>query len=172
MIRTLGDQEISPDLYKDALVLSHLARSVLAASCNAVARHTGQPPLQRTPAGCAADPKFMTEFGDRDTLETMARLYQRVAASIGEPEEAVRRLDLLVPATAAGYAFDLVGMIDGIAPALALVGPRETNPLMVQYLAAGPRAPETKKSIAAPVAIAVAALAIGVGAGYMLTRQR
>lgn len=163
MLNTLGDQIVSEDLYRDAFLLSHLARSIFQASCAAVTARQGRP-SRMTPSSCAVDPQFMQEYGDQDTMEMLGRLYRRVATEIGSPEEADRRIEQLIPATAAGLAFDLVGMISGAAPSAKLIGGKFSNPAMIDYLKGEPGAcPKPSKLFFVVGALGIVAGGIGVG---------
>lgn len=165
----LGDQIVSPDLYRNALLLSHLARSILSSSCAAVEARQGR--LQdRNPQSCAADPKFMASFGDRDTMAMLGRLYRNIAVTIGASEEAELRIEDLIPATAAGLAFDMVGMITGLPPGAKIVGNRFPNPSFVDFLTI--EGPGTQKPSKLPIVLGVAGVVVGgLAVGWALSKD-
>lgn len=166
----LADQVVSAGLYNDALLLSHLARSVLSASCAAVETKLGRRLKDRNAQSCAADPRFMAAFGDQDTMEQMARLYRRIAVEIGATAEAQLQLESMIPATAAGRAFDLVGMISGQAPHAKIVSERFKNPFMVDFLAADGPGTRQKASKVPLVLGAIGVVVGGVAVGWALTK--
>lgn len=166
----LGDQVFSPEMYQDALLLSHLARSVLSASCAAVEATQGRLD-ERNPTTCAADPRAMAAFGDRDTMAMLGRLYRKIALTIGATDEVDRRIEEMIPATTAGLSFDLVGMITGLAPRARIVGDRFTDPSIVDFLSIeGPgTAPKASK---VPLILGfIGVVAGGLAVGWALSRD-
>lgn len=166
----LGDQIVSAGLYKDALLLSHLARSVLGASCAAVEKQIGRRLAERNVESCAADPRFMSSFGDQDTMDQLARLYRKIAIEIGATDQAQLELESMIPAAAAGHAFDLVGMISGLSPSAKIVAERFKNPFMIDFLAIdGPGAEKPSK---VPMVLgALGIVAGGIAVGWALSRD-
>jgi hypothetical protein len=166
----LGDQVISPELYQEALLLSHLARSVFGASC-AAARARGVDIGDRpTAESCAVDPRFMEAFGDRDTMAQLGRLYRKIAADIGASDQANLRIEEMIPSTAAGHAFDLVGMIEGRSPQAKIVADRFQQPSFVDFLAV--EGPVTPKSSKLPIAFGVlGVIAGGLAVGWALSKD-
>ncbi len=166
----LGDQLISPELYQDALLLSHLARSVFSASCSA-ARARGIDIGDRpTAESCAVDPRFMAAFGDRDTMAQLGRLFRKVASTIGASDQANLRIEEMIPATAAGHAFDLVGMIEGLPPGAKIVADRFERPSFVDFLAV--EAPVVPRASRLPIVFGVlGVVAGGLAVGWALSRD-
>ena len=166
----LGDQVVSPEIYRDALLLSHLARSVFDSSCATVEARQGRLE-ERNAETCAADPRFMSSFGDRDTMAQLGRLYRSIAVEIGATEEANRRIEDLIPAAAAGFSFDLVGMITGLPPAAKIVGDRFTNPSLIDFLSID--APlDCPKPSKLPIVLGVLGVVVGgLGVGWALSKS-
>lgn len=163
----LSDQLVSPGLYRDALLLSHLARSIFAASCKAAIEQGITP--SGTVESCAVEPRFMASFGDVDTMAQLGRLYRRVATDIGAVDKVNVRIEELLPAIAAGEAFDLVGNIVGVPPAARITGDPHANPFMIDFLSL-PSARAAKTSKMPLILGAIGVVAGGIAVGWALTR--
>lgn len=166
----LGDQVISPGLYRDALLLSHLARSIFSASCKAAIAQGIVP--TGTVESCAVEGRLMASFGDRDTMAQLGRLYRRVATDIGATDKLRIRIEDLTPAIAAGEAFDLVGNIVGVPPSARITGDPHANPFMIDFLTLpGPGTVAKSSSVPLIGILAVGVVVAGIAVGWTLTRS-
>lgn len=167
----LGDQVVSAQLYKDALLLSHLARSILVSSCAAVEKKLGRRLEDRSPESCVVEPRFMAVNGDQDTMDQLARLYRKIAVEIGATGESQLQVESMFPATAAGRAFDLVGMIFGQSPNAEIRSFKFENPTMVDHLTREGAGTCKKPSMLPAVLGGLGIIAGGIAVGWALSRD-
>lgn len=150
----LADARISPTLYREALALSHLARSIHSQAC-------------AVDPSCNVRRDALPKYGDDATWAWMARTYTKVAKAIGRHDLADKDLSLVTPAAAWTAIYNLVGSIQGMGDELRVTGVDVEDPFMAQYLDEGGGC-----GLLGGVMIGLGVAAAGLGAYTLATRRR
>jgi len=145
---------LTAEVYRESLLLSHLARSIASEACAA------------TP-GCNATWDALGKYNDAATQKLLDDTYKNLTTAIGKDELAQKQLSMLSPWDAAQGAWEVTGTVITEDGTHVVATPTGHDPYVEQYLAQKQKRTATWKILA----LAVTASAVAITTGVMLGRR-
>ena len=146
---------LTSEIYRESLLLSHLARSVASDSCT-------------VDSGCNADWDDLATYGDADTQAKISQAYRRVTTAIGRDDLAAKQISALSPTDAAVEAWNVTGSLKTSGAGHVIATPAGHDPLVETYLRNRKARTKAWKWL---LGTGVAAAA-GIGVGVLVGRRR
>lgn len=139
---------LTAELYRDSLLLSHLARSIASDACN-------------VHESCNTAWDALATYGDEATRKLLDSTYQDLAVAVGRRDLAEKQLSVLSPWDASLEAWNMTGTIKTQDGTHVIATPAGTDPLVEQYLATQRGRMKAWKFIAVFTATSAAAIVVG-----------
>jgi hypothetical protein len=146
---------LTSEIYRESLLLSHLARSIASDACAA-------------DPGCNADWRHLEHYGDADTQKLLDSTWVGVTRAIDRPDLAEKQISALSPMDAATAAWDVTGTIKTSGAGHIVATPAGHDPLVEAYL----RKTKARTKAWKWVLGTGAAAAVGIGVGVLVGRAR
>jgi hypothetical protein len=143
------------DIYRDSLLLSHLARSVASDAC-------------KVDASCNTAWANLTKYGDAKTQAQLDATFRRLTTAVGRSDLSAKQISALSPWDAAMEVWNVTGTVKTTDEGHVVATPEGHDPIVSEYIAAKrARASGWKFIMATTIATAA-----GIGIGLLASRRR